>query len=308
MATSIISPVSFPTDLEGLVDMARSVLSFLQDQTDLSPRNLSVNSCLNDFVGAVQHLHGTGDAERLEQADVRNIRQPLLEKLAKAEYEMELHWAKDYVSREVITTDDLDDFWYRQCYIDLVEEEVTAMNKVGIQPTKENKIVFVGSGPLPMTAIDMHLQTGAKIVCIDNDPEAVSLSRQMIENLGLSDNISVHQAEGDKFDCDGSDIIFVAALATQKDNIISNIRTTVPEAYVAIRSVEKGAKALLYQEIEPNAFLEQGLTYVGRSQDTHDTTFNQTMLFAPRERSAPSCALCTNPCPGRKFLIEMANG
>ncbi len=135
-----------------------------------------------------------------------------------------------------------------------------------------------------MTAIDMHLQTGAKIVCVDNDADAVLLSRQMIENLGLSDAISVHKAEGDKFDYAGSEIVFVAALATQKDNIVANIRTTAPEAYVAVRSVEKGAKALLYQEIAPTAFMDQGLTYVGKSEDTHETTFNQTIIFAPRER------------------------
>ena len=90
------------------------------------------------------------------------------------------------------------------------------MNRAGIQPSSESQIVFIGSGPLPMTAIDMHLQTGAKIVCVDNDPEAVLLSRQMIENLGLSGSISVHQAEGDKFDYAGSDVVFVAALATSK--------------------------------------------------------------------------------------------
>lgn len=294
---------SVPSDMDGLISMARDVLSYLQGQSDLSPRNEGVNSCLSSFVGAVQHLHGRGDAERLEQSDVRNIKGPLLDQLAKAEYAMELHWAREYVSRGPIATDDLEDFWYRQCYKDLVEEEVTAMRKAGIHPTGQSQIAFIGSGPLPMTAIDMHLQTGAKIICVDNDPDAVLLSRQMIENMGLSDAISVHQAQGDTFDYSGSDIVFVAALATQKDNIIANIRTSSPQSFVAIRSVEKGAKALLYQEIAPNAFLDKGLTCVGKSIDTHDTTFNQTMFFAPRERSAPSCAACTNPCPGRKFMM-----
>lgn len=303
MKASVLLPIVFPEDLDGLVSMARDTLSFLSGQNDLSPNNPKVTSCLTDFVGAVQHLHGRGDASRLEQADVRNIRQPLLQQLARAEYEMELHWAKDYVGRGEIKTGDLNDFWYRQCYIDLVEEEVTAMKSVGITPSSASRIVFIGSGPLPMTAIDMHLQTGAKIVCIDNAPEAVSLSRKMIENLGLSDDITVSQAEGDKFDYVGSDIVFVAALARNKDNIVANIRTTAPAAYVAVRSVEKGAKAMLYEEIAPDAFLKQGLTHVGNSQDTHETTFNTTMLFAPRERSAPSCMACKNVCPNRKFGI-----
>lgn len=159
-----------------------------------------------------------------------------------------------------------------------------------------------------MTAIDMHLQTGAEIVCIDNDPNAVMLSRQMIENLGLSDAISVHKAEGDKFNYTGSEVVFVAALASNKDNIIANIRTTAPEAYVAVRFVEKGAKAMLYEEIAPTAFLNQGLDYFGKSLDTHDTTFNQTLLFAPRALSAPSGADCKNQTFGSTFLEVIRGG
>ena len=68
--------------------------------------------------------------------------------------------------------------------------------------------------------------------------------------------------------------------------------------------LKKEPKALLYQEIAPNAFLEQGLTAIGKSVDSHDTTFNQTILFAPREKSAPSCIACEKPCPARKFLTE----
>lgn len=142
MANNSISPVSFPDDLDGLVIMARDTLSFLKDQTDLSPNNAGVSTCLTDFVGAVQHLHGRGDAARLEQSDVRNIKKPLLQQLARAEYEMELHWAKDYVSRGEITPNDLNDFWYRQCYMDLVEEEVTAMQSVGYWNQQKIVVLF----------------------------------------------------------------------------------------------------------------------------------------------------------------------
>ena len=84
MTTQVITTEAFPIDLDGLVSMARDTLSFLEKQSDLSPKNERVNTCLNAFVSAVQHLHGIGDAERLEQSDVRNIKQPLLEKLATA--------------------------------------------------------------------------------------------------------------------------------------------------------------------------------------------------------------------------------
>lgn len=44
-------------------------------------------------------------------------------------------------------------------------------------------IVICGSGPLPMTAIFLHLFTGAAIVLIDEDPTAAERSKRLITNL-----------------------------------------------------------------------------------------------------------------------------
>lgn len=42
---------------------------------------------------------------------------------------------------------------------------------------------FLGGGSLPVSGILLHIHTGAKINLIDLDPEAITLSRRLIENL-----------------------------------------------------------------------------------------------------------------------------
>jgi len=44
-------------------------------------------------------------------------------------------------------------------------------------------IALCGSGPLPMSALFLHLFTGAAIILVDNDPAAVRRSRRLIANL-----------------------------------------------------------------------------------------------------------------------------
>lgn len=50
---------------------------------------------------------------------------------------------------------------------------------------QDRTIAICGSGPLPMTALFLHLFTGATIVLIDDDQAAVERSRRLIANLEL---------------------------------------------------------------------------------------------------------------------------
>ena len=50
-------------------------------------------------------------------------------------------------------------------------------------PLKDRTVAICGSGALPMTALFLHLLTGADIVLIDDDQAAVDCSRRLIANL-----------------------------------------------------------------------------------------------------------------------------
>ena len=246
---------------------------------DLSPANEDINKCLSAFVSAVLNVSDDNVPDILGSARIQELRHGMLPRLSVAEFEMEKHFGQHFANAGAIHTTNLDEFWYRQCYKDLVQEEVDAGRSLGITFNEHSRICFVGSGPLPMTAIDMHLITGAQITCIDCDENAVELSSKMIENLGLSDVIHVSKSEACDVDYGQGDVIFVASLVANKKDVVAKIRETAPHAYVGVRSVE-GIKAMLYEPVNHDAFTENGLTYLGSSQDTHGT-INTTLFFKP---------------------------
>jgi|GEM_PF-458381 GNAT superfamily N-acetyltransferase len=86
------------------------------------------------------------------------------------------------------------------------------------------RILFIGSGPLPVSAIHMHYQTGSPVDCVDRDAGAVEISRQVIEKCGLGDSVRVFCDQGERYDVGEYDLILVALLAKPKKNILRNLR------------------------------------------------------------------------------------
>lgn len=305
---TILQHASLTDSDQTYIKLARQVHTYLGHQRDLSPDNNGVNYLLSRFVTATLNGSDLRYQSVLDSPEVQKIRPSLLEMLSGAEYEMEVHWGDHFANKGAMQPEDLDEFWYRDCYANLIAEEISALKKVDVEPNHEHSIVFIGSGPLPMTAIDMHLQTGAKIVCVDNDEKAVTVSRQMIDNLGLSDVIEVYHSSGEDFDYGGNDIVFVASLISQKEGVVERIRETAPKAIVGVRSVE-GIRAMLYEPVQENAFTSNGLKFAVKTQDEHNgTTVNTTNIYFADQLPSAKCGMCRNDCLSNRMLDVLRGG
>lgn len=246
----------------------RTAFNVLSTASDLSPYNNAVNTSLIAFVRAVLDCECNHDCALLEQSDVLSMRRPMLQKLAEAEFEMEKFYAD---------LSNLPNFPYHQNYRDLVTEEVLALKAMGHD--LENPIYFIGSGPLPLTAIELALQTGQKVICVEKDPEAARLSRAVIRAYGLGDRVHVLDADGASINYEGSGLVMIAALTEGKDDILERIRQTAPDALLGIRSAE-GLRTLLYEEIDQNHVARHGYVFGGKSL-TNNHIINTTLLFRP---------------------------
>ncbi len=60
----------------------------------------------------------------------------------------------------------------------------------------EDVVLNVGCGSLPFTAVLVARLTGAKVVAIDIDPEAVEAARRVVSMLGMDESIEVLHADG----------------------------------------------------------------------------------------------------------------
>ncbi len=279
-------------ELSDFIQMVLNTFSFLETQEDLSPGNHELNTVLGSFVGAVLDLSGDDEKLRaLEDSRVRNIRAPMLQKLAEAEFHMERYFAEMFSKQQSLSLPDLDQFWYRDCYHKLAQFEIEAMHKTVSEKDKPLKMAFVGSGPLPLTGIDMYLQKGCDMLCVDCDQEAATLSRSLVEKLGLSQKISVVQRDGCEQDYSGCDVVLIAALVPEKEKVVRRVRETAPDAVIGIRSVQR-LKALLYEPVSIEFAADHGLDYSCTSRDARKT-INTTHFFKPASMNCRAEAAAT---------------
>ncbi|MCH8518984.1 methyltransferase, partial [Candidatus Gracilibacteria bacterium] len=143
----------------------------------------------------------------------------------------------------------LKEFLYFQNYEDLSRLEYLNLSFYCL-PTK---ILFLGGGSLPLTAILLAKNYNVQCKVVDYDTEAVELGRKLIEKLGLEKNIQYVLADAyDYNDTERYDVCYIAALIwgdedTQK-KLLSHIKDTIQVQYFLIRS-SHGTRELLYRKV-----------------------------------------------------------
>jgi len=136
----------------------------------------------------------------------------------------------------------LTDFTYLPNYIQLARTESRG---AGLKPG--NTVLFLGSGPLPLTLIVLCHQHGTRGIGIEQDPERVELSRQVLEKLGLSNQIRIISGNHQTLPLtDAPDLIMVAAQAEPKKEIFDHLADVLPAGTkISYRTYEKGLRRML---------------------------------------------------------------
>jgi hypothetical protein len=72
------------------------------------------------------------------------------------------------------------------------------------------RVLFIGGGPVPKSAIQIAKETGAVVDVIDNWSEGITLAHKTIEGLGLQSEINILPGDGLSFPITAYKIIFIA--------------------------------------------------------------------------------------------------
>jgi nicotianamine synthase len=168
---------------------------------------------------------------------------------AAGEYALERAWA-----HRVLAADDphaaLEAFPYLQNYRDLTRIEYHAV--AGHAPRAPRRALFVGSGPLPLSAL-LLARHGVRVDAVDIDPEAVELGGRLAAALG--DDVRVGAGDVlDLGDLGDHDLVCVAALVgldpAEKAAALAHVRARMrPGALVLARSAHS-LRGLLYPVLE----------------------------------------------------------
>ena len=167
-----------------------------------------------------------------------------------AECEMEVYWAKKILESKDANKE-LEKFWYyKNCeqLVDLEYSNITCLYK------KVRNILFIGGGPLPLTAIVLCRKYNLSCTILERDLNSYSTSVKLVEKLGLSDRIKIINIDAESYSgYEKFDIIYLAAMVghdeAAKSNMISLIHNKLQKGKVLLCRSSHGTRELLYTPI-----------------------------------------------------------
>lgn len=206
--------------------------------------------------------------------------QPAIEKIARLK---QIHGLRLERQRARVIIDSgapwemLKGFIYYPNYLGLAE-----MESRGADLKAGDRVVFLGSGPLPLSLIALVKRCSIKGVGIEKDPINADLSRKVLDALALGGDIEI--VLGDHFVLPLSspcDLIMVGADAVPKEEIFTHLARTLPNGMkLSYRIYEKGLRRLF--DIDHIGALPSGLKEYRRIRP--QPPVNNTSVFVVKEK------------------------
>lgn len=123
---------------------------------------------------------------------------------------------------------------------------------VAMQGRKTNHLLFVGSGPFPITAM-LATQLFAQVTCVDYNASANETARRLVEKSGLASRISFITADARSLKNLEYDAILVASLVgsneQEKKEIFQTLKSNMRPGTVLAGRDAHGLRSLVYQRI-----------------------------------------------------------
>ena len=206
-----------------------------------------VNSTMSKLVKAVTLT----TQKELSQTPLHQ-QQAIRQLSSMAEYELEIYWSRRIIAARN-PKKELAKFPYTRNYALLVEREVELLASTGLKLADGHKVLIVGSGPLPLTYVELFKQTGASIDLLDSSSDAITTSEKFCHSLDL---VATHiKAKGETAQLPHQyDAILLAALAgntkDEKQTIINNLLQYLKHDGKLTARSASGTRTLLYPAIE----------------------------------------------------------
>ncbi|MDT7744473.1 MAG: hypothetical protein QOE59_3551 [Actinomycetota bacterium] len=182
---------------------------------------------------------------------------PSLRRLcAEGEFELERSWARRIVEHPDPPAE-LARFPYRQNYGDLTRLEHHTV--AGLTSSPVRRVLFIGSGPLPLTSLLLAERHGCEVDNLDRDPDAVRLGADVAARLG---HTGVRFRVGDVldgrdgYDREGYDLVYLAALAgldpDAKRRLLDHLGHRLRPGTLVLARSAHSLRGLLYPVLDPD--------------------------------------------------------
>lgn len=231
-----------------------------------------VNKTMSGLVRNVT-LANKADFSHLDAVALSTIRSVS----SSTEYELEKYWAQK-IARAKNSQKALQHFPYQANYAMLVERELKLIKNSGFSINAGSSILVVGSGPLPLTYIELAKQSHSTIELVDSSPEAIQLSEAFCKSIQL--NTTHHLGDAETIVLEKQyDVILLAALVgntfNEKQTIVSNLQKYLKASGVLVARSAINSRTLLYPQITEDF---TGLKRIAEYHPT-DEVINSVLLY-----------------------------
>ena len=121
---------------------------------------------------------------------------------------------------------------YVKYYEDLVENEIQIAKISSL-----TQVAHIGCGPIPSTSILIAKKTGANVVAIDKNQQAMKKASLCVNKLKLTDKITIKNAEASTFPIENFDVLIISHAVKPKEKFLYHVSKTMKEnAIIVYRS------------------------------------------------------------------------
>jgi nicotianamine synthase len=180
---------------------------------------------------------------------------PSLRRLcADGEFELERCWSRRIVEHSD-PRGELARFPYHRNYTDLTRLERHAVT--GLTSAPPRRVLFIGSGPLPLTSLMLAQRHGCRVDNLDLEPEAARLGAALADAVGTG-GLGFHAGDvlEDPLDLRGYDLVYLAALAGldpgAKTRLLDHLGRRLRPGTVVLARSAHSLRGLLYPVLDPD--------------------------------------------------------
>lgn len=166
----------------------------------------------------------------------------------------------------------LGDYLLYNRFVELIKNE-----KNLAEISEKDSVLFIGSGPLPITAILLSMFARCRVDCYDKDRTFAGISRKVIEKLSLSDKIKVYNKKGENLSEDCYSVIVIALLARPKAEILHKVWDKSIKGTRIICRTSGGVRKAFYEQTAPCLFIKY--SYVNKVLAKQDQTISSVLLI-----------------------------
>ncbi|MEK3884761.1 nicotianamine synthase family protein [Paenibacillus sp. PL2-23] len=275
--------VSRPERVEHILSIIKEANELLQKEGDLSPANQRVVSIIARLTLELRSHFSPEDMQEVLSSNYIRLHQlGLRAKLSEAEFLAELSDSIRVCGSDQLSITTLTGLSCWPAYMALVRDELLALRRFagGRERTGKTPIVFVGSGPMPLSPIILNLLGEESVVCLEIDNRAYEASQLLMMRLGMESKVKIVLCDGADFDYSPYEGMIIASLVPNKEAVLSCIRGTSPYALVGIRTAE-GLRQIMYEALDESRIREQGWRILDRTSPDRRLVINSTLLLEP---------------------------